>query len=99
MIKLNLPFSLKNKNTVLFSFSTKKFSIIHNYHSPYIVWSNGANCIFDDNINEYNEYIQAFLEKRFTHKKEIWPKIKILNYNGILSDYTNKIIIKHTLID
>lgn len=97
MIKLNFPFSLKNKTSVLISFSTKKFSIIHNYHSPYIVWSNGANCIFDDNINEYNEYIQAFLEKRFTHKKEIWPKIKILKDLGkILKDYHNTFYVQIT---
>jgi hypothetical protein len=97
MKKLNFPSSIKNKNLPLISFSNKKFSIIHNYHSPYIVWSSGTNCIFDDNINEYNEYIQAFLEKRFTHKKEIWAKIKVLkDLDKILKDYHNTFYVQIT---
>lgn len=49
------------------------------------MFSFGKVIEFDDDISMYNKYIQAFLTKRWTHKKEIGkiyiykaPKIKII---------------------
>lgn len=79
------------------SLSKKKFSIIHNYHSPYILWLGVKYEMMDDNIEEYNRYIQAFLTKRFTHKKEIAPKIKVLkDLQNVLKDYHNTFYIQKT---
>lgn len=77
--------------------SKKNFSIIHNYYSPYILWSEGNYIEYDDNLTEYNPYFQAFLNKRRIHKKEIRPKILILKdkYN-ILKEYHNTFYIQNT---
>lgn len=76
----------------------KQFSIIHNYHSPYTLWYHGKFVNLDDKMEEYNKYIQAFLSKRFTHKREIPPKIKILpkDLNNTLKDYHNSFYIQKT---
>jgi hypothetical protein len=68
-----------NKNVKKLFKSIKHFSIIHNYHSPASLYIGNREYIFDETVKEYNKYIQAFLTKRFTHKKEIEPKIKIMN--------------------
>lgn len=65
-------------NKLIFKNCKKHFSVIHNYHSPSVIYVNGREIIHDEKLNEYNKYIQAFLNKRFTHKKEIYPKISIL---------------------
>jgi len=72
---------LFNKNVhKLFQKKTiRNFSIIHNYHSPPTLYLGNREFIFDEALKDYNKYIQAFLTKRFTHKKEIEPKIKIIN--------------------
>lgn len=58
---------VKKLQTTLF----RTFSVIHNYHCPYQLFCFGKVTEFDDQITNYNEYIQAFLTKRWTHKKEI----------------------------
>lgn len=63
--------NLKKINRKFLQFTNKPFSIIHNYHSPYQLFSYGRVVEFDDQISDYNVYVQAFLTKRWTHKKEI----------------------------
>jgi hypothetical protein len=73
----------------------KNFSIIHNYYSPPILWSDKNYIEYEDNIQEYNPYIQAFLNKRRIHKKEIEPKIKILkDVESTLKYYHNTFYIQ-----
>ena len=77
--------------------ASKHFSITHNYHSPATLWVNGREYKFDDNLEEYSSYIQAFLNRRYTHKKEISPKIKVLkDMNNVLRDYHNSFYVQIT---
>ncbi len=87
-------FKNNSKNTFsgLYNTQIRNFSIAHNYHSPKVLYSGIREFTHEENISSYNKYIQAFLNKRFTHKKEITPKIGILNipkgYHNTL--YTQK---------
>jgi len=62
------------KRKVIYNIPKTNFSIIHNFHSPYRLYYNGKEYIYDDNIKRYNKYIQSFLTKRFTNKREISNK-------------------------
>ena len=62
---------LNKFKALIYKLGVKPFSIIHNYHSPYQLFSYGRVIEFDDDITQYNSYIQAFLTKRRIHKKEI----------------------------
>jgi hypothetical protein len=85
----------------LHKITNRNFSIIHNYHSPPSLFLGNREHIFDEDIKAYNPYIQAFLTKRFTHKKEIMPKIKIINPIPTYHDtfYTQKTYPIYNLYD
>jgi hypothetical protein len=81
------------KNAKICTAGVRNFSIIHNYHSPASLFLGNREYIFDEGVKDYNKYIQAFLTKRFTHKKEIEPKIKIINQ---VETYHNTFYIQKT---
>jgi hypothetical protein len=63
--------NLTRKFNQILKFQKKNLSVIHNYHSPYQLFCFGKLTELDDEISGYNIYVQAFLSKRWTHKKEI----------------------------
>lgn len=52
--------------------SKRNFSYIHNFHSPSKYFLLGKEYIYDNTIDDYNNlFIRAFMNKRWTTKKEI----------------------------
>jgi hypothetical protein len=58
------------------------FSFIHNFHSPPSYYVNGIRYVQDYDLEEYEPSVRAFLTKRWTTKREIPPKIAILDDMG-----------------
>ena len=71
MIKFTSP---KSK---IFSFKSiilghqKYFTVYSNQHQRPFEFIDGKKVIYDDNLNEYENTIQAFLDKRWTTKEEL----------------------------
>jgi len=83
----------KEYKTKFCKIQRKHLSIIHNYHCPKVLYSGMREFTYEEKTSEYNKYIQAFLNKRFTHKKEITPKISIIN---VPNGYHNTLYIQQS---
>jgi predicted hydrolase (HD superfamily) len=68
--------------TSLFEFQRAPFSFTHNFHHPPQYYVNGIKHVFDYDITQYKPQIQAFLQKRWTSKREVHPKIAIMDDMG-----------------
>ena len=56
----------------IYKTNIKNFSFIHNFHSPPIYYIYKKEYEFDNTIKDYsNLFIRAFLNKRWTTKKEV----------------------------
>lgn len=54
------------------SINIRKFSYIHNFHSPHSLYIHKKEYIYDNTIDDYtNMIIKGFLNKRWTLKREI----------------------------
>lgn len=93
LLRMNHNGQYLYRSSKIFQIDKRHFSIIHNYHCPRVLFSGIREFINDENITEYNKYIQAFLNKRFTHKKEVPPKISILNTS---KEYHNTLYIQQS---
>jgi hypothetical protein len=60
----------------------RNFSFTHNFHSPPWYYVNGIKHTEDYDLEEYEPAVRAFLTKRWTTKREIPPKISILDDMG-----------------
>lgn len=58
------------------------FSFIHNFHQPPHFYVNGIRYVQDYDLEEYEPSCRAFLTKRWTTKREVPPKIAILDNMG-----------------
>ena len=57
-------------------------SYYHNFHHPTIYYVNGRKHQTDYNTDQYSQHVRAFLSKRWTCKREIPPKIAIMEDMG-----------------
>jgi len=57
-------------------------SYTHNFHSPPFFYVNGIRYINDHDLEDYEPSVRAFLGKRWTTKREIPPKIAIVEDLG-----------------
>ena len=56
----------------MFKINKRHFSFTHNFHSPAVIYCYGKEYIYDNTVKDYtNKYIQAFLSKTWTTKKQI----------------------------
>ena len=62
--------------------SKRSFSFTHNFHSPPHYYVNGVRYIEDYDLEEYEPAVRAFLTKRWTTKREVPPKVAILDDLG-----------------
>lgn len=60
-------------------------SYYHNFHHPSIYFVNGVKKETDFNTDLYKPHVRAFLTKRWTAKREIPPKVAVMNDMG--ADY------------
>ena len=58
------------------------FSFTHNFHSPPSYFINGIRYVQDYDLEEYEPSVRAFLTKRWTTKREVPPKVAILDDMG-----------------
>ena len=58
------------------------FSFYHNFHQPVHYYVNGTKFTQDHNIVEYTKQVQAFITKRWMCKREIPPKVSIMEDMG-----------------
>ena len=58
------------------------FSFYHNFHHPTHFYCNGKKYDTDFNTDLYKPHIRAFLTKRWTTKREIPPKIAVMEDMG-----------------
>ncbi len=69
---------LISKSRSVSKLALRPFAYIHNFHHPPAVYVNNKKHIFDWDITEYEPVVRAFLTKRWTTKREVYPKIEIL---------------------
>lgn len=64
------------------SMPRRMFSFTHNLHSPPYYYINGIRYVQDYDLDDYEPSVQAFLQKRWTVRREIPPKVAILDDLG-----------------
>jgi len=60
----------------------RNFSFYHNLHHPPFFYVNGIKYINDYDLEEYKPQVQAFITRRRVVKREIPPKVSILEDMG-----------------
>lgn len=58
------------------------FSFVHNFHHSPHMYVNGIKYLQDWDIDEYSPTIKAFLTKRWPTKREVPPKVAIMEDMG-----------------
>ena len=62
--------------------SRRSFSFYHNFHTPPSYYVNGIRYVQDYDLEEYTPTVRAFLTKRQMTKREVYPKIAIMQDLG-----------------
>lgn len=56
----------------------RHMSYTHNFYQPPVFYCNGMKYVNDYVIDEYEPVIQAFIQRRWTTKREVYPKFSMV---------------------